>query len=387
MGSNPEKTNRNPELADDGPRRPLSGAIAWQIPPLPWILSAGRPHRGASLLRVLFCGAIPEALIFAKSCPEADVVVVDSSEKATRALKVSAKRRRLGNLVAVTAELDQPALAEITGRNFDLIIAEEVLDSPLDVEAALENLRDCASRNSGTLYLKVMGTHHPLLRLPEILPAFQSAEDGTDQAKLPQLLVDLICSLGGDQIGRNPVHGTPQPLSDWLEVCARHGFHYAAGLNVPSILGKAVKAGGSVQPLFSFERQALLLALDVVARPASHYLTFSTVPCPEPPWNDCDALASWRPIIQFWPRSSLPVQQAPFNRVVGVQIQIQRVLPTLDLQLSSYVLELLRTSDGNSSLSELMKAIPYEAILEDLVPALYFFYHTSILNLFPPEIL
>ena len=81
----------------------------------------------------------------------------------------------------------------------------------------------------------------------------------------------------------------------------------------------------------------------------------------------------------------MPKQEAPFNRVMSVDIQIQKVLPPLKMQLSSYMLELLRNSDGTRTLRDLMADIPHEVQIEELAPALYFFFHASILNLFPPE--
>ena len=365
-----------------GARRSRVRQLAWRLPPLSWVLSAGRPLPVDAPSRILVASACSEALILAKSFPAAEVVVIDPTEKSVRSLRLSALRRRLQNVTTETALLDQPALAELTGRNFDLILVLDYV--PQNLEAVFENLAACAKRQGSTLFIKVPSASHPLLRLPEILPAFGlDMEDLTEAESNSQPLLPLISALGGDE-GPGTTIMPAVPLKTWMSEARACGFHYAASLHTPPVLSRALSMGGT-EALLSYGRESLAVLLDLIARPASCQLVFSTTPCAEPPWRDPEALGTFRPIVQFWPRASLPKQEAPFNRVMSVDIQIQKVLPPLKMQLSSYMLELLRNSDGTRTLRDLMADIPHEVQVAELAPALYFFFHASILNLFPPE--
>ena len=55
------------------------------------------------------------------------------------------------------------------------------------------------------------------------------------------------------------------------------------------------------------------------------------------------------------------------------------------MNLSAYMLELLRNSDGTRELRDIMAEIPHEVSIGELAPALHFFFHASIFNLFPPN--
>ena len=69
---------------------------------------------------------------------------------------------------------------------------------------------------------------------------------------------------------------------------------------------------------------------------------------------------------------------------MSADISLKDVLPSINMQMSAYLLELLRRADGTISLAEFMRSIPHEVRIEELVPALYFFFHSTILNLLPP---
>ena len=363
-------------------RRPRARQLAWRLPPLAWVLAAGRPTAPANPVRILVASACSEALILAKSFPDSSVVVLDPSEKSLRALRLSARRRRLSNLSAEAAALDHSALPELIGRNFDLILSLDFL--PSNLAAVFENLAACASRQAGTLFLKSPSASHPLLRLSEILPAFGlDMEDLSRPESDSQPLLPLISALGGDD---GPGHTvTPAvPFKSLIGQACTHGFHFAASLHAAAILSRALSVGGT-GPLLSYSRESLAALLDLIARPSSHQLVFSMHPCPEPPWRDPEALGAWRPIVQFWPTASLPKQTAPFHRTMSVDIQIQKVLPPLKMNLSAYMLELLRNSDGTRALRDIMADIPHEVSIEELAPALHFFFHASIFNLFPPQ--
>jgi hypothetical protein len=332
--------------------------------------------------RILVCGASSEAILLAKSFPQADVVVTDASSKNVRALRLSARRRRLGNIVVEEAIPVQPALAEITGRNFDLILA---LDLPsAQALESLENFSSCASRQNATIYIKTPSAAHPFSRLAEILPSF-----GLDLESLPQdhatitSLLPLISALGGDDFPGDaslPVWS----FKEWVVSAKGHGLHLVASGHIPAVLARSLQAGG-VKPLLSFGRESLAILFDFIARPVCHQIVFTTSESQDPPWRHPEELSKWLPLVQFLPRASLPEQVAPFNKTMSVDISLKNVLPSINMQMSAYLLELLRRADGTISLAEFMRSIPHEVKIEELVPALYFFFHSTILNLLPPQ--
>ena len=365
--------------------RRASNALQWRLPPLPWILSAGRHALGASPKRILIGGAIQEALLLAKSLPDSEVVVIDSSAKLVRALRLSAKRRRLTNLASIEASWEQPHLAEVTGRSFDLVILPGFQVASGALATALENLFQSILHPFGAIYLRIPGDTHPFRRSSEIFEALgqSTRRSHSSDNSTPALL--MAAALSGDSMPTStPLHSATFSLGDWISAFQSSRFHLAAALYVPGILVRAL-SGGFVDTLGLRDSNSLAILFDHFANPVERHLVFNLVESLAPPWENPAALADWRPSIRFWPRDKIPAQQAPFNRNFSVDFEIHRVLPKVSLQLSAYMLELLRCSDGEMSLRDIMARIPHEASLEDFTSALWFFHHSCILHLLPPR--
>jgi hypothetical protein len=365
--------------------RRRQAALNWRLPPLPWILSAGSSSVPVAPARILFGGCVQESLLLAKSLPDSDILVIDSDPKLVRALRLSASRRRLANLSVLQAAWDQSHLAEATGRNFDLVLLPGFPVEPANLASALENLSLCLARPHGRIYLRLPGDGHPFHRDPEILQSLGLSprlSDGFGPAH-PSLL--LAAALSGDSLpGSTPRRSAVFSLGDWISALRTNGLHFAACLHSPGILARGLSFGG-VDSLRPANAEKLAILLDIVTNPIERHLLFSLTAPAEPPWDQPALLAEWRPSVRFWPREKIPPQSAPFNRVFSVDLEIQRVLSKLSLQLSGYMLELLRNSDGATSLRDLMDRIPHEATLEDLLPALWFFHQSCIATLQPPE--
>ena len=365
--------------------RRASNALQWRLPPLPWMLSAGRHSLGCSPKRILIGGAIQEALLLAKSLPDCEVVVIDSSAKLVRALRLSAKRRRLTNLASMEASWDQPHLAEVTGRNFDLIILPGFPVASGGLATSLENLTQSISHPSGAIYLRVPGDTHPFHRSSEIFEAFgQSTRVSHSPDNVPPMLL-MAAALSGDSMPNStPLHSATFSLGEWISAFQSSRLHLAEALHVPGILVRAL-SGGFIDALGLRDATALATLFDRFANLVERHLVFNLVESLPPPWENAAALGDWCPSISFWPREKIPVQQAPFNRNFSVDFEIHRVLPKVSLQLSAYMLELLRCSDGETSLRDIMARIPHEASLEDFTSALWFFHHSCIFHLLPPR--
>jgi len=318
----------------------------------------------------------------AKSLPDAEIVVLDSNTKFVRALRLTAKRRRLPNLAPLEASWDQPHLTEITGRNFDLILLPGLPLSASQLAPALENISQCLARPSGVVWFRIPGESHPFRRASEIFESFGQSSSLADGPGAPSLM--LSASLAGDSIPEStPTEPIPFSLPDWISTFRSADLHFKASQHLPGILSRALTSG-SLDSLFPKGTEELTTLLDCIARPVERHLLFSMAPTQEPPWEDPSRLAEWRPAVRFWPREKIPHQSEPYNRIFSVDLEIQRILPKLSLQLSAYMLELLRTSDGAAPLCDLLARIPHPAKIEELRPALWFFHHSCILRFLPP---
>jgi hypothetical protein len=380
----PREDNKGIGKADVRKYRRLKPLPQWRLPPLPWILFNGGAQLDQPPKRILLGGSVQEAFILAKSLPESEVVVLEESPKFARAMRISAQRRRLANLTVLQGMWSQPHLTESTGRNFDLILLPGFPVGPNDMAAALENLSQCASPLSARVYLRVTGENHPFIKKSEVSEAFGGKSDKAifSSPTSPDLL--LAAALAGDSMPDcTPLQSTSFSLSDWISVFKTVEFQFVSALHTPAILSRALAAGG-LEALMDRGAESLAVLLDRIATPIERHIIFSTSPVPEPPWNIPDQLSNWRPFVHFWPREKIPLQNPPFNRVFSVDLEIQRVLPKMSLQLSAFMLELLRSSDGKKTLSEIISSIPHQASVDELRPALWFFHQACILNLRPP---
>ena len=363
-------------------KRRTSGMF-WRFPPLPWILFASGFPPGQSPQRILVGGALPEVHLLAKSLPDTEIVALDSNSKFVRALRLTAKRRRLQNLAVLEATWDQPHLTEMTGRNFDLILLPGIALSASQLAPALENIAQCLARPSGVVWFRLPGESHPFRRTSEIFESFGPPNPSADGPAAPSLI--LAASLAGDSIPEStPAEPFPFSLPDWISTFRSADLHFKASQHVPGILSRALTTG-SLDTLFPKGAEELTNLLDCIAHPVERHLLFSTAPEQEPPWNDSSLLAEWRPAVYFWPREKIPQQSEPYHRIFSVDLEIQRILPKLSLQLSGYMLELLRISDGTTPLRDLLARIPHPANIEELRSALWFFHHSCILRFLPPK--
>ena len=366
--------------------RPRTRQLSWRLPALSWILSGGRPLESVRpLSRVLISGACPEALILAKNYPEAEIVVTDPSEKLTRSLRLSARRRQLSNLTAFHTPLHQTGVADIIGGNFDLILVVEIPISASAYAGVVENLSICLAKPSGRLYLKLPGDGHPFMRPTEVLSAFKLPSRLANSVLTdPPPVLQLAAAMAGDEFwGSAAFPYTTLGLGDWISVLRAKNLHLAAALHVPAILSRALHAGG-VQSLMDFGAEDLALALDTLARPVNRHLIFSVTELCAPPFHDIEALAQWRPLVQFWPRDKIPEQKEAFSRLMNVEIQIQTVLPPLKINMSGFMLEFLRLCDGSLSIHSILEKIPHKTSITEILQALYFFHHSCIFSLQPP---
>lgn len=372
------------------PRKQRAQGV-WRPPPLPWILRAGRRGDGAAPPSRILCTGLTEAFLLAANLREAEVTAIDPDAETVESARRTATRRRLHNLRIEQALLDQPALGELIGGNFDLVVAQDALHCAEDADAAFVNLA-AACATDGTVYTSVRSASHPSSRLDAGLAAFgldRSEIDGDNEKS--GNVAKMLAGLGGFLTLNTPAlarelqgGGTgPAPLAAWLDRAGAAGLHLRATTLTAKSLPGSLAAGGTT-PLCSFPLGDLAVLLDNFLAPASVELVFSRRSVPDVPWGNPETLRDWRPVSRFLPLAKLPEMQEPWNGLAGIEVEIHGVLSPQNFTLSRYLVELIRRSDGSKSLAELMAGIPHEIDIAELVGALHFLHHSFILELQEP---
>jgi len=379
-----------PAEAPPKKRRSPARSGAWNIPPLAWILQAGRTNAVAPNPQRILCANLPEAFALASHLREIDITLLETDEALANQARTAARRRRLSNLRIEHGAIDQPALGELVGGNYDTIVAHDVLHRAADPRTALQNLC-AAAATDGSIYLALRAADHPSGRLDQTLATFGlDREDLTDEDNETTRIARLLSALGkflpadGRSLATDTATaGQGRFFSAWLDLTDQAGLHLRATTLTAQALPAAL-AGGGTAPLASFTLPRLVALLENFLRPPLVEAVFSRTPHEQPPWREREALADWRPISRFLGLGKLEALQPPYTDTAAVDVEIHGVLPPQNFQLSRYVLEILRRSDGQTPLAALMAQIPHQTTPTEILPALHFLHHAFILELLPP---
>jgi SAM-dependent methyltransferase len=359
----------------------------WRPPPFAWIHNGGRTGPPAIVPKRILCATLPEAFLLAASFKEAEVVAVQPSAELVKTARSAASRRRLRNLRIENAEIDQPALGELVGGNFDAVLAHDVLHRVRDADAAFVNLA-AACAPHGSVYVSVRAQGHPSARLASAMESFgfDAEESGEDSAKVRRLLAALgsflpLASDLADELGTEAAG--PAPAAAWLDRASAAGLHLRASTITAQALPPALLSG-QTSLLSAFSTPKLVALLDGFLQPASIEMVFARTAHREPPWRNPDELCDWRPICRYLPLAKLQPLEPPWDGMAAVEVEIQGILEPQNFTLSRYLLEILRRSDGKKSLGEIMQGIDHEADTAILVPGLHFLHNAFILELQAP---
>jgi hypothetical protein len=352
------------------------------FPPLAWMLAVSRTDGLSVPRRILLCGAVSEAAGLAKSLLQSEVVVLDSSPERARALRATCSRRKLANLRVEVGRIDQEALPELTGGNFDLVFAPKVFRGCADVGRAMENLALCTAQD-GSLYIEADGSGHPSARLDAIMEHVLQPASAEIADKLLRVASGM-CEERPPLEGEAPASpATCKPFKEWIELAERCGLHLAGctlpGRCLPGALPMDWPGAIGLPGL-----TPLCALLEAMAAPPVLQMLLTRTPLPEPPWSEPMALQNWRSHVLFWPRNKLHPMAPPFSNFFEVGIDIPGLLDVQKLLITAFLLEFLRLSDGLLSIREILGSIPHPANVDELTHALFFLHHTNILRLLPP---
>jgi len=364
-----------------GGARKRGRQAAWSLPPVAWILSsAGGP--GWSLpSRILICGVLAEIGPLAKSLPDTEIVVIDPSGEQVKAARTACSRRRIRNVRVECGSVGREDFVSLTGGDFGLVLAPGIFRGQPDIAPAMNNLASCLAREGAALYVELDAANHPVSRGAAILAQFP--------VDPPEATPDRIEILASGMCGVRPLPppGVPArcwPLEKWVEAASTADLHPVACTLPQKLLPLALPYGG-ISLLTKLDLIPLCRLLEAIAAPPVLQLVLGRQPAAQPPWTASALLSDWRPLVQFWPRQKVPKMEPPFINGVELGIDIPGILEPQKLQITAFLLEFLRLCDGQTSIGEILDAIPHPATVEDVTNALYFFHHTCIVRLLPPE--
>ncbi len=340
------------------------------------------------------CGTGVEAFAFRRRFPKAEIVGVDFAASSIRVAKRLLQRAAdTRSIHFIHADLTNEKLVRITGGDFDFISCHGVMSYLPRPERALRNLTRCLSPH-GILYLGVNGRTHFSQSWRKFLSAF-----GFEMARWPggeRLWRHLrfTAALAGDESHQTLSHGAGYlasdlfgslirnaSLADWVRICNRVGLHFRGSAGIQRLLWPAINDG--LGELFlPRSRAEVALLLDGLHPGAFHRLIFTRQPEVAPPWQKSNELINWRPLRTNhfrhfkWPR----------RRGARVfKLENKRANIAIELRGAGWEIDLLRQSNGECSLREILAPLTSAPSPVALRSQLYLFYLLDLLNLLPPD--
>jgi SAM-dependent methyltransferase len=373
------------------PWRDSARRARWSLPSYDWISAVGQPSREQPRRSLVAgCGTGAEAFALRRRFRRAEIVGVDFAERAIAAAQQLQKRSSgTRDIRFVHGDLTSSNFMGAIGGGFDFISCHGVLSYLPAVDRALRNLRRCLTPE-GVLYAGVNGAAHFSESWRKFLPAF-----GFDTASWPggEKLwrhLELTAALAGDERGEILQRGVHylqsdlfgplirnHPLGEWVRKFRAAGLEFRGSYVMPRLLRPAINDGSSA--LFLPRSRAEVAELLDLLRPAAfHALIFTRQEEAVPPWGNGRELVRWRPI-----RTPL-LRRASLERARVVKLEHRAANLLIELRRASWELEVLRASDGERSLREILGATNLAVAPAALRRQLYLFYLLELINLRPP---
>ena len=357
------------------------------VPPLEWIGAiCHRRERFPNQILVAGCGTGIEAFALRRRFPEATIVGVDfSSNSISAALELQSRLPRRQSIRFLAGDLINRRFMNSLGRDFDFISCHGVMSYVPRLSRAIQNLAGCL-RSDGILYLGVNGAAHfsqawrqalPILGLdmrePPNKRSFRRVLRACDTIAKSQISKLPTDYLAGDLFGpliRN------LSVSKWIRVCADSGLHFAADYTGYRKLC-AVLNEGLLDVLFPHSRAEIYQFLAAVAPCGFHRLIFSVRKLPTPLWQN-NSLLSWRPALTRLYRV------VPTVRKSQLRLESRPINTQVELCAEGWEHELLKQSNDDRSLGDLLQKVPSAVAWETVRQKLFLFYQLAVLNYLPP---
>lgn len=375
---------------------------SWKVAPARWWLVTGNECEklpASPRILVAGCGTGNEAFNFARNFPEAEVVGVDFSP---RSIEIAEKWRGPSDLDNVSfhcADIASEDFPSNIGGRFDLISCHGVASYIPKVDQVLANFSQCL-KPDGSIYLGVNGSAHPSTRYRSLLEAFDLDPDKMEEPARARKVI----SLGDALLGFSPQQGMArqsdsylasdvfgsvilnQSLGDWIDAAERNGLVF---LNNLQTTRNSVNVLLSAQVDMMMEKDlAKLHALADLCRPASfHRIILGGKDRRRPSFkrDDRGDLLNWRPLAALFDRSKIPPQRKPLNRTSEIKLDIPGLYSGLKLNLTAYLLEFIRSSNGKNSVRQIMDQIDYDVGDDETARLLCRLHMMGVINLCQPR--
>ena len=174
------------------------------------------------------------------------------------------------------------------------------------------------------------------------------------------------------------------PLRDWVEMGARAGLHLLASKAASQMFRSAIN-NESFTFLVPRSRADLAQMLDILKPVSFHRLLFANRRPPAPPWEKVSELMKWRPLLaphlrnRRWPR-----HRGRWETLRDLKIKTPATNALIELRVAEWLLEILRNSQGQVSLRQVLRGVGTAFNVRLLVQQLYLLHHLDVLSLEEP---
>src|SRR4029077_15427018 len=174
------------------------------------------------------------------------------------------------------------------------------------------------------------------------------------------------------------------PLAEWNRFCRRAGLHllgsYHANFDVRDLLNRDLHA--ALMPRSRPEGADLVDPL----QPASfHQLVLSRRAPIRTPSTEGNRLLRQRPFLTSLYTFRLPGRGGPWRRTRTLTLKSRPINTKVTLQAPLWEIEILRRSDGDHSLGEILDPVRPAVSAKSLREGMYLLYQLGVINLLPEE--
>jgi SAM-dependent methyltransferase len=369
---------------------------AWRLPPFEWITAlCGERRKSSAPQRILVagCGTGNEAFALRRRFPKAHIAAIDFSPRSISiARRLQRRASEMRNIIFVVGDLTHRSLGGITGA-FDFISCHGVLSYIQTPERALANLSR-RLKPAGALYLGVNGAEHFSASGRSFLPAFgcdlADMRDGLHLRKLLKLWDAVLQQSGRASFTRfsatylaSDLFGSfiqNLPLTQWLGLARGTGLYFRGSCSCWRALRSVMEK--DFPRLLLPRSHAEICELLEILRPASfHRLLFTREPAANPPWENLEALLASRPMRTNLYAVRLPKRAGPWQRLRAITFKSRAINTRLDWKMPEWELEILRQSDGERTLAEILGEIPFSVPSNLLRRQLYVLHQLLVMKL------
>jgi SAM-dependent methyltransferase len=367
----------------------------WRLAPMKWINALWQPTRAfPQRILVAGCGTGNEAFAWCRSFPRSDIVAVDFSPQSVAIARHLQRRApQLRRIRFLVGDLAAKRFTKIVGQDFDFVSCHGVLSYVAKPERVLENLARCLNAD-GALYLGVNGAQHHSVCGRQFLPAFGfdmvELRESSRLRKVLKLCDAILGNRGAHCLANKPASYLAGdlfgpliqnlPLSDWISMARDAGLYFQSSYGAYRGLRYTMEQDFP-QLLIPRSRGELCELVEKLAPTGFHRILFTRRPPVNPPWQSRDAFLAWRPILTKLYSLRLPKPARRWQALRVVTMKSPSTDTRLDWRMPEWELEILRRSDGNLTLREILQAVAAPIRHDLLQKQLYQLHQLLIINL------